>query len=124
MDGRPPTLKEGASKTPRAAAASSTPPAVDSPEQPPYIARLRSREMDLRSRHGEAHLPAQQACSQAAPWVPGTDGYAGRAPGSGVAPRQGPQTPLRLGRRIRRIVTAPAVALGRLKLRAEFLRVG
>ena len=62
----------------------------------------------------EANLSTECARAQAAARVPCAHGDRGRAQGVGAAPRQRAQTPLGLN---------AAIPIGRLKRRAEFLRV-
>ena len=65
----------------------------------PYIAASARERCRNRSRRREAHLPAKQARSQAAPRVPSADGDRRRPPCNRSAAGQGPQTSVRLRRR-------------------------
>lgn len=72
----------------------------------------------LKDAAHETHVPAEQACPQAPPWVPRPDGDQGRAQGRPAPPLQGPQAAVGL--------TSPLISGERPKLiflrkRADFL---
>src|SRR5438067_1644715 len=109
-----------------------SPAVVDLPGPLPYIAASAQPRQSRWNGCREAHLPAQQARPQAPPWLPCAHGHAGRPPGAGVAPCEGPQAPVclsffgcTLGARAKlaRPARSMTADLARLKNRADFLRV-
>ena len=109
-----------------------SPAIVDLPRPLPYIAASAEPRQSRWNGCREAHLPAQQARPQAPPWLPCAHGHAGRPPGAGVAPCEGPQAPVclsffgcTLGARAKlaRPARSMTADLARLKNRADFLRV-
>ena len=96
-----------------------------------YTAASARKRCRNRSRCREAHLPAQQTCSQAPPRLPGADGDGRRSPGARGAAGKGPQAAVGLRRRSRaasiRTRARAEIPLGgrlaTLKIRADFLRV-
>jgi len=109
-----------------------SPAVVDLPRPLPYIAASAQPRQSRWNGCREAHLPAQQARPQAPPWLPCAHGHAGRPPGAGVAPCEGPQAPVclsffgcTLGARANSARPARSMTadLARLKTRADFLRV-
>ena len=109
-----------------------SPAVVDLPRPLPYIAASAQPRQSRWNGCREAHLPAQQARPQAPPWLPCAHGHAGRPPGAGVAPCEGPQAPVRLsffgctlGARANSARPARSMTadLARLKTRADFVRV-
>jgi ribonuclease P protein component len=109
-----------------------SPAVVDLPRPLPYIAASAQPRQSRWNGCREAHLPAQQARPQAPPWLPCAHGHAGRPPGAGVAPCEGPQAPVclsffgcTLGARAKlaRPARSMTADLARLKNRADFLRV-
>ena len=109
-----------------------SPAVVDLPRPLPYIAASAQPRQSRWNGCREAHLPAQQARPQASPWLPCAHGHAGRPPGAGVAPCEGPQAPVclsffgcTLGARANSARPARSMTadLARLKTRADFVRV-
>ena len=109
-----------------------SPAVVDLPRPLPYIAASAQPRQSRWNGCREAHLPAQQARPQAPPWLPCAHGHAGRPPGAGVAPCEGPQAPVclsffgcTLGARANSARPARSMTadLARLKTRADFVRV-
>jgi ribonuclease P protein component len=113
---------------PLKANASGTSPfrSIDSPDRLAYLAPQVGVNPIDRSRRREAHLPAQQARSQASARFPRAHGDRRRPPGAGGAAGKGAQTAVGLSPVAAPVLgTAPdsPVRLTTLKTRAEFVRV-